>query len=75
MIVTECEAVSVPVTLHPGDPGTVAPEKVTVLGAPFVQLAVVAPPQVQGDVKPIQIITEDVLVGRTIQGVPLAVSR
>ncbi len=75
MMVTECEAVSVPLTVQPGDPGTVALENVTVLGAPFVQLAAVAPPQVQGDVKPIQIMIEEVLVGRTIQGVPLAVSR
>lgn len=75
MMVTECEAVSEPLTVQPGDPGTVALENVTVLGAPFVQLAAVAPPQVQGDVKPIQIMTEEVLVGRTIQGVPLAVSR
>lgn len=75
MMVTECEAVSVPLTVQPGDPGTVALENVTVLGAPFVQLAAVAPPQVQGDVNPIQIMTEEVLVGRTIQGVPLAVSR
>lgn len=64
-----------PVTEQPGDPGTVVLANVIVLGAPFVQLAAVAPPQVHGDANPIQIITDDVLVGRTIQGVPLAVSR
>ncbi|PVM92002.1 hypothetical protein [Caulobacter endophyticus] len=66
-MVTECETLSVPEMVQPGVPGTVAPEKLTVLGDPFVQPTVVAPLQFQGGEKPIQIIAEDVLVGKTIQ--------
>jgi hypothetical protein len=74
MMVTECEAVTVPNRVQPGDPGRLALEKVAALGDPFVQLAVVAPLQVEGAANPIQIMTDEVLVGRTIHGVPLAVT-
>ncbi|MDG2529974.1 hypothetical protein [Caulobacter endophyticus] len=74
MIVTECDAVSAPSRVQAGDPGTIVLKKLAVLGDPFVQPTVVAPAQIEGAAKPIQIMIEEVLVGTTIQGVPLGVT-